>query len=212
MRDLGTLGGTTSQGHAINTRGWVTGLSTTTGDTGDRAFLSDGGLMVDLNELIDPADPLKAHVTLHSGIDINHAGQILANGRDNRTNKFHAFIASPMEYQVRFITPATGSRPKAGSTMPVKVAFVDINGERISDVKALSLLAAPCQVKFSVSGVQTKTPRCMKYDATNNVFFFNSTLATAGTGTAKLKVAATYQFTVPATVTATQSRTITIIL
>jgi probable HAF family extracellular repeat protein len=211
MRDLGTLGGTTSRGHAINTRGWVTGLSTTTADTGNRAFLSDGGLMTDLNSLIDPADPLKAHVTLKSGVDINNAGQILANGRDKRTNKFHAFVASPMEYQALFITPTTGSKPKVGSTLSVKVALVDINNKRITDARALSLVASPCQVKFSASGAQTKAASCMKYDATNNVFFFNWKLGTAGIGSATLKVAATYQFSVPATVTARQSRTVTII-
>ena len=120
-----------------------------------------------------------------AGVDINYAGQILVNGRDKRTNTHHAFIASPMEYQVSFIAPATGARPKAGSTVPIKVALVDINGKRISDARALSLVAAPCQVKFSASGAQTKTASCMKYDATNNVFFFNWKLGTAGTGAGK---------------------------
>ena len=212
MRDLGTLGGTESHGYAINNKRWVTGTSTTAGDAENHAFLSAGGLMTDLNNLIDNADPLKPHVTLQSGVDINHAGQILVNGRDKRTNKHHAFIASPMEYQVRFITPTTGSRPKVGSSVPVKVALVDINNKRITDARALSLVATPCQVKFSASGAQTKAASCMKYDATNNVFFFNWKIDTAGTGTANIKVTATYQFTVPATVTATQSRTVTITL
>src|SRR5688572_7687134 len=100
--------------------------------------------MADLNNLIDSADPLKSHATLQAGVDINHAGQILVNGRDNRTNKLHAFVASPMEYQVRIPTPTTGSQAKVGSTLAVKIALVDINGKRISDAKAFLLVTAPC--------------------------------------------------------------------
>jgi hypothetical protein len=117
-----------------------------------------------------------------------------------------------MEYQVSFIAPAAGSRPKAGSTTQVKIALVNNDGKRITDARARSLVVAPCQVKFSASGAQTKATSCMKYDATNNVFFFSWKLGTAGTGVANIKVDATYKFSVPETITATQSRQIRIVL
>ena len=36
--------------------------------------------MLDLNALIDPADPLQPYVSLFEGVDINDLGQILAMG------------------------------------------------------------------------------------------------------------------------------------
>ena len=52
--------------------------------------------MLDLNALIDPADPLQPFVTLDSGVDINDLGQILANGFDSRTGESHAYLVSPI--------------------------------------------------------------------------------------------------------------------
>ena len=51
----------------------------------------------------------------------------------------------------------------------------------------------------------------MKYNATTNEFYFNWKLGTAGTGSTALKVAATYKFSMPETITTTESRTISII-
>ena len=48
---LGTLGGTNSEGHAINSSGQVTGVSLTTGDAAYRAFLYSGGSMINLGTL-----------------------------------------------------------------------------------------------------------------------------------------------------------------
>ena len=50
MQDLGTLGGTLSEGLAINDSGQVTG-SASTADGEDHAFLWDGTRMVDLGTL-----------------------------------------------------------------------------------------------------------------------------------------------------------------
>jgi hypothetical protein len=43
--------------------------------------------MQDVNELIDPADPLKPYVTLTRGDFINDRGDILAYGNDSRTGE-----------------------------------------------------------------------------------------------------------------------------
>ena len=54
MQDLGTLGGTDSDGTAINDAGQVTGTSTLTGDfttQTQHAFLWDGATMRDLGTL-----------------------------------------------------------------------------------------------------------------------------------------------------------------
>src|ERR1700730_8555199 len=51
MIDLGTLGGTYSEGHAVNDSGQVTGEATTTGNTARHAFLYSGGSMIDVGGL-----------------------------------------------------------------------------------------------------------------------------------------------------------------
>ena len=51
MQDLGTLGGTDSQGDAINDSGQVTGDAITAGDAAAHAFLWDGTTMQDLGTL-----------------------------------------------------------------------------------------------------------------------------------------------------------------
>ena len=51
---------------------------------------------MDLNALIDPADPLQPFVTLVEGVDINDLGQILANGFDSRTGESHAYLLTPV--------------------------------------------------------------------------------------------------------------------
>jgi probable HAF family extracellular repeat protein len=87
MKDLGTFGGTTSLASDINASGQVTGWASLTGDSVTHAFLwrNDGTTKKDLNSLIDPTDPLKAHVTLTRGVFINDSGNVLADGTDSRT-------------------------------------------------------------------------------------------------------------------------------
>jgi probable HAF family extracellular repeat protein len=95
MQDLGTLGGPSSEGVAINEAGQVTG-SSQTADFEDHPFLWDGTTMRDLHDLIAPADPLRPFVTLFDAVDIYDAGQVLANGFDSRTDEFRAYLVSPL--------------------------------------------------------------------------------------------------------------------
>jgi probable HAF family extracellular repeat protein len=67
MRDLGTLGGTSSQGWGINSRGQVAGYSQRPGSAVQHAFLYDG-TMHDLR-------PLDASTSY--GWDINDSGQVV---------------------------------------------------------------------------------------------------------------------------------------
>jgi hypothetical protein len=48
--------------------------------------------MTDLNALIDPGNPLAAHVTLAEATAINDDNLIVANGVDSRTNEQHAYL------------------------------------------------------------------------------------------------------------------------
>jgi probable HAF family extracellular repeat protein len=210
MRDLGTLG-TIGVGTAINASGQVTGYSRLSGDESPRAFLSNGGPMVDLNDIIDPQDPLKRQVVLRQGVDINARGQIAANGYDSHIQQGHAYLVTPLEYRILYIAPVAGSKWKEGTTVPVKIALVDVKGKRISDSRAASLVATQCKVKFSSSGAQTKSAVCMKYNAATNEFYVDWKLGATGAGSTALKVAATYKFNMPETITSKKWRTISII-
>ncbi len=76
MTDLGTLGGTYSQGLGINASGEVTGFASTTGGA-QHAFVYDGATMYDLNALV--ASGLGGAV-LEEAEGISDAGQIVAYG------------------------------------------------------------------------------------------------------------------------------------
>ena len=87
IKNLGALGGSNSQSNDINASGQVTGWSNIAGDAAVHAFLwrNNGTKMQDLNNLIDPTDPLKPYVILVEGNFINDSGDILADGIDSRT-------------------------------------------------------------------------------------------------------------------------------
>jgi probable HAF family extracellular repeat protein len=91
MKDLGTFGGTNSRASDINAAGQVVGWANIdlSSPTIWHAFLwkNDGTKIQDLNTLIDPADPLKAYVTVTKAHFINRRGDIVADGTDIRT--FH---------------------------------------------------------------------------------------------------------------------------
>ena len=96
MLDLGTLGGASSDGFAINASGQVTGSASRPMRIVVTPSCGTARTMLDLNALIDPADPLQPFVTLFDGVDINDLGQILANGFDSRTGESHAYLVSPI--------------------------------------------------------------------------------------------------------------------
>ena len=82
MHDLGTLGGTHSDGHGINASGQVTGYSRTTGDAAYHAFLYDG-TMHDLGTLGG---------TDSYGLGINDSGQVTGYSHTTGDATYHAFL------------------------------------------------------------------------------------------------------------------------
>jgi probable HAF family extracellular repeat protein len=89
--DLGTLGGTRSEAHDINRAGWVVGTSTRSPSDNSSytayLWIDNGQGIRNLNDLIDPADPLRPYVYLIDAFAINDAGDIAAVG-----NSSHIYI------------------------------------------------------------------------------------------------------------------------
>jgi probable HAF family extracellular repeat protein len=84
--DLGTLGGTFSEGHAINTAGQVTGFATKAGDVGGYfAFLYSNGTMTNLGTL----GGLDTY-----GFGINTSGEVAGYGLTAGNSDFNAFLYS----------------------------------------------------------------------------------------------------------------------
>jgi probable HAF family extracellular repeat protein len=79
VTDLGTLGGTVTEGLAINSQGWVTGFSQLTGSTDYHAFLYDGS-MHDLGTLGGSQS---------DGTGINDSGRVA--GFSQGGEPYHAF-------------------------------------------------------------------------------------------------------------------------
>ncbi|MEO1576739.1 MAG: hypothetical protein AAFU65_17460, partial [Pseudomonadota bacterium] len=96
LQDLGTLRATDNEVTALgmNDADQVVGTSGAAG-LGFRAFLWDpvNGIR-DLNDLIDPTDPLGQTVTLFAGVDINDSGQIIATGFFNGLGQ--TFLLNPV--------------------------------------------------------------------------------------------------------------------
>jgi probable HAF family extracellular repeat protein len=125
MTDLGTLGGTESVGNRINAAGQVTGSSSTSVSAFYHAFLWDGTKsppMRDLDDLIDPADPLQGCVFLTQGWGINDLGQVVATGYDTcLTHQYHAYVVSPPPAQQAAILQTAATGVGAGGSLAGKV-------------------------------------------------------------------------------------------
>ena len=125
MLNLGTFVRFSANSSAgdINASGWVTGSATST--DGPHAFLwkNDGKRIQDLNGLVDPADPLKAYVTLTAGSKINDAGDIVAQGIDSRTFLTHAYFlrGSSLALAPRSLAFGNQAVGSASGSQPVTV-------------------------------------------------------------------------------------------
>lgn len=88
MIDLGSLGGTSTRALALNNLGWAVGLSDVDAVAGYdyHAFLYAQHGIVDLNALVDPLGDWR----LVSAVDINDAGQILAQACNGVTDECRA--------------------------------------------------------------------------------------------------------------------------
>ena len=97
MQDLGVLsGGTHSYGLGINASGQVVGQSTVAGLAFyGHAFLSSGGVMYDLNDLVTNLASTDFSF-LDTGTDINDSGWIVGSGLTRTDEKTHAFLAIPV--------------------------------------------------------------------------------------------------------------------
>jgi probable HAF family extracellular repeat protein len=90
LQDLGTIGGRSeTRAYGINDLGDVVGLATNGSESSKIAFLYTGGVMTDLNTLIDPASGW----VLRSAADINDSGMIAGYGEIN--GETHAFLLVP---------------------------------------------------------------------------------------------------------------------
>jgi probable HAF family extracellular repeat protein len=90
MTDLGTLGGTFGNALGINSGGTIVGSANTAGDVSQDAFIYSGGVLTDLNTLLDGSG---AGWSLTSAQGINDLGQIVGYGTIG--GQTHAFLLTP---------------------------------------------------------------------------------------------------------------------
>jgi len=93
--DLGTLGGTSSFAYAINDAGQIVGSSYTIGNNFFHGFLYSGGVMSDVNNLIQPGSGVTNISMNDFGNSINDWGQIVAHGIVS--GQTHAVLLNPVD-------------------------------------------------------------------------------------------------------------------
>ena len=103
VRDLGTLGGTSSAAFGINDAGQVVGYSGTANNAATHAFLYSGSTMTDLNDLLEPGSGW----TITEARAINNHGQIAAYGWNNSTGQYHALLLESGEEILPTPEPST---------------------------------------------------------------------------------------------------------
>lgn len=137
ITDLGDLSPDTvvsSEANAVNDRGQIVGWSYT-GTASSRAFLWESGAIHDLNELIDPADPLAGKVVLGVAHDINDAGQIVGEGYflegNNGSPATHGFLLTPLGPAPPPPVPAPPAQTiwlNFGAVVPVGMVSKQVDG------------------------------------------------------------------------------------
>jgi probable HAF family extracellular repeat protein len=99
MQDIGSLpGATNTQVTGMNSSGHIVGYASPLASDPSgmsHGFLYSRGTMVDLNDLVDPSDPLAPYAKIEQGVSINDAGVILAQGHDSRGNVPHSYLLTP---------------------------------------------------------------------------------------------------------------------
>ena len=94
MVDLGTLSGDFwSVGLGINDQGRVVGVSANADFSVLRAFVRDGGKLLDLNSLKATGDTA---LFLETACSINARGEIIGLAIDLKTGSIHAYLATPI--------------------------------------------------------------------------------------------------------------------
>ncbi|TVQ32684.1 MAG: hypothetical protein EA376_04785 [Phycisphaeraceae bacterium] len=106
MINLGTLGGNFSSGFAVNNLDWVVGDSSN--DAGDlRAFLWRDGVMMDLNDYVDP----DSGWVLQRARDVSDTGWVVGLGQLNGEPRgFVLYIPSPGTAAICMIGLLAGAR------------------------------------------------------------------------------------------------------
>ena len=130
---------------------------------------------------------------------------VTCTATDKAGNTSSQTIAYVVQYRIRFGSPPPGSKWRKGQTVPVTFGLRDANGVRISDAQAAGLVAS-CKVRFSATGAQIVTPKCVRYDSRNHWFSVGWRVGRT-TGRATITVTVSY----PGTATTT-SRSETIIV
>ena len=139
---------------AINTKGHLTGNLISDYVYGkDKAYLIRGDEAFDLNELIDPKDPLRGCVELWQGNNINERDQIIVSGMDckdwdkssNWWSTTRDYLLTPGEWRATALHPVNSDGTsvfKKTSTVPLKFEA------EIFDEKSCSLPRAQLKLEY----------------------------------------------------------------
>jgi probable HAF family extracellular repeat protein len=81
----------------LNNRGDITGTEREDGANQNvTGYLYRDGIWHNLNSLLSPRDPLTPFVTITRAAGLNDRGQIVAGGRDSRTNNIGTYLLTPV--------------------------------------------------------------------------------------------------------------------
>jgi predicted extracellular nuclease len=172
--------------------GWpvrVTATVTGANPTGTVQFAVDG-VNVGAPVVVSGGSASRNLTSLSAGA---HSIVATYSGDANNTGSVSAPFTQVVTYRLTVLKPSSGLRVNAGSSVPVQFILTDIQGRRISDAEAASLVASSsCRATVSVTGAQSFGPTCARYDARHN--FFEVVWKTARTpkGLVALTVRVTY--------------------